>query len=92
MHVARTHERAVRSLCDRTGAPVAHVRELFVRELARLELHATVRSYLPVLTAANVRAMLPRATGFPAQQRPLARQVALAVWEDTGGEHSARFR
>ena len=54
------HERAITSLCDRTGAPLAVVRSLFAQELSRLELGAKVRSYLAVLTASNVRAMLPR--------------------------------
>jgi hypothetical protein len=46
------------SLCERTGAPLAEVRSLFVQEFARLELGAKVRSYLAVLTASNVLAML----------------------------------
>jgi ribosomal protein L34E len=54
------HERAVTSLCDRTGAPLAEVRSLFAQEQSRLELSAKVRSYLAVLTASNVRAMLRR--------------------------------
>jgi Protein of unknown function (DUF3562) len=53
-------ERAVTSLCDRTGAPPAEVRSLFTQEFARLELNARVRSYLAVLTESNVRAMLRR--------------------------------
>jgi Protein of unknown function (DUF3562) len=55
-----SHERAVTSLCDRTGAPLAEVRSLFAQEFSRLELGAKVRSYLAVLTASNVRAMLRR--------------------------------
>jgi hypothetical protein len=54
------HERAVSSLCDRTGAPLAEVRSLFAQEFSRLELGAKVRSYLAVLTASNVHAMLRR--------------------------------
>jgi len=54
------HERAMSSLCDRTGAPLAEVRSLFALEFSRLELGAKVRSYLAVLTASNVRAMLRR--------------------------------
>ena len=54
------HERAITSLWDRTGAPLTVVRSLFAQELSRLELGAKVRSYLAVLTASNVRAMLPR--------------------------------
>jgi hypothetical protein len=48
------------SLCDRTGAPLAEVRSLFAQEFSRLELGAKVRSYLAVLAASNVRAMLRR--------------------------------
>jgi hypothetical protein len=54
------HERAVTSLCDRTGAPRAKVRSLFAQEHSRLALRARVRSYLAVLTASNVHAMLSR--------------------------------
>ena len=54
------HERAMSSLSDRTGAPLAEVRNLFAQEFTRLELGAKVRSYLTILTAANVRAMLSR--------------------------------
>jgi len=50
----------VTSLCDRTGAPHAKVRSLFAQEYSRLGLGAKVRSYLAVLTASNVRAMLRR--------------------------------
>ena len=57
---AARHERAMSSLCDRTGAPPTEVRRLFAQEFSRLELGAKVRSYLPVLTASNVRAMLRR--------------------------------
>jgi hypothetical protein len=53
-------ERAIRSLRERTGAPVAEVRSLFAKEFARLELGAKVRSYLAVLTASNVRTLLRR--------------------------------
>ena len=54
------HERAISSLRDRTGAPLAEVRSLFTKEFSRLELGAKVRSYLAVLTTSNVRAMLRR--------------------------------
>ena len=57
------HERAIRSLRDRTGTPVAEVRSLFAKEFSRLELGAKVRSYLAVLTASNVRTMLRRKRG-----------------------------
>jgi Protein of unknown function (DUF3562) len=64
------HERAIASLCDRTGAPPTEVRSLFAHEFSRLELDAKVRSYLSVLTASNVRAMLRR----KGAQRPQRRQ------------------
>jgi len=54
------HERAISSLRERTGAPLAEVRSLFAQEFSRLELGAKVRSYLAVLTTSNVRAMLRR--------------------------------
>jgi hypothetical protein len=54
------HERTINSLSNRTGAPLVEVRRLFAQEFSRLELGARVRSYLSVLTASNVRAMLRR--------------------------------
>ena len=57
---AARHERAISTLRDRTGAPLVEVRRLFAQEFSRLELGAKVRSYLPVLAARNVRAMLSR--------------------------------
>jgi len=52
------HERAVSSLTDRTGVPLAEVRDLFAGEFARLARGATVHSYLAIRTASNVLAML----------------------------------
>ena len=54
------HERAMSSLSDRTGTPLAEVRHLFAQEFTRLGLGAKVHSYLTTLTASNVRAMLRR--------------------------------
>lgn len=54
------HDRAIGSLRERTGAPLAEVRRLFEREFSRLELGAKVRSYLAVLTTSKVRAILRR--------------------------------
>ena len=53
-------EPAIRSLSGRTGVAPGAIRTLFSQEFARLELGAKVRSYLPALTAANVRALLRR--------------------------------
>ena len=57
---AARHERAMSSLCRRTGAPLAEVQRLFAQEFSRLELGATIRSYLAVRAASNVRAILRR--------------------------------
>ena len=54
------HERAISSLRNRSGAPLAEVRHLFAQELARLELGASVRSHLSILTTPKVRAILRR--------------------------------
>jgi hypothetical protein len=54
------HERAMSSLSERTGAPLAEVRRLFAQELATIEPGAKVRSYLAVLTVSKVRAILRR--------------------------------
>jgi uncharacterized protein DUF3562 len=74
------HERAMSSLSDRTGTPLAEVRSLFAQELAELELGARVRSYLTVLTTSKVRTMLrqksamgPRARHSQHPQLPAAR-------------------
>jgi hypothetical protein len=58
------NERVIGSVRDRTGAPLAVVRSLFAQEFSRLELGAKVRSYLAVLTASNVRAILRQKRGM----------------------------
>ncbi len=63
------HERVIRSLSDRSGMPPTEIRILFLQEFARLQLGAKVRSYLPALTAANVRALLRSADTVPAGAR-----------------------
>jgi hypothetical protein len=54
------HGRAIQSLCDRTGAAPAEVRDLFGSEFSRLKMGAKVGAYLAVLTESNVRGMLRR--------------------------------
>jgi hypothetical protein len=51
-------ERSIASLANRTEVSEGKIRGLFIREYARLELNATVRTYLQVLTTSNVRSML----------------------------------
>jgi hypothetical protein len=68
------HERAISSLRDRTGAPLAEVRSLFTKEFSRLELGAKVRSYLAVLTTSNVLAMLRRTAARSADKALPKRQ------------------
>lgn len=63
-------ERAIRSLSRSTGAALADVRALFSKESARLALGARIRSYLPALTAANVRALLRAADRQRAGRAP----------------------
>ena len=62
-------ERVIRSLSGRTGVSPAEVRTLFSQELARLQLGAKVRSYLPALTASSVRALLRSAGGAAGARR-----------------------
>ena len=69
-HDRQPDEREIRSLSDRSGVSPAHVRTLFRHERARLGMGAKVHSYLAVLTASNVRAMLQRA----AQRRDAAQE------------------
>jgi hypothetical protein len=86
-------QRAIDSLSQRSGVPTARIRALVARELARLELGATVRSYLSVLAVASVRGTLARAgaslrtlaegVGLSPFAQPLVRE--LADWENEGG-------
>ena len=57
---AQRHWRAIQTLCERTGATLEEVRDLFDSEILRLGVGAKVGAYLAVLTEANVRAMLRR--------------------------------
>lgn len=65
---AAGHERAIGSLRERSGATSVEARRLFAQEFSRLELRATVRSYLSVLTVSNVSAIWRR-TGAAAKGR-----------------------
>jgi hypothetical protein len=65
---AAGRERAIGSLRERTVATLAEARRLFAQEFSRLQLRATVRSYLSVLTTSNVSAILRR-TGEAAKGR-----------------------
>jgi hypothetical protein len=86
-------QRAIDSLSQRSGVSTARIRALVAREIARLELGATVRSYLSVLAVASVRGMLGRAGAslrtvaerirLSPFVEPLARE--LADWENEGG-------
>lgn len=53
-------DRAIRALTDASGASPERVRDLFTVEFSRLERHARIRTYLHLLAAVKVRAMLPR--------------------------------
>ena len=55
-------DRAIRALTDASGASPERVRDLFTVEFSRLERHARIRTYLHLLAAVKVRAMLPRLT------------------------------
>jgi hypothetical protein len=93
------HERMIGSLCVRTGASDAEVRALFTHEFARLGLSATVHSYLALLAAANVHAILRRKpesaradaerTIDPSVRRQLTecRQTLQAVRAGPGEQH-----
>ena len=56
----RRNERAIRSLADCSGVSLLEVRARFGREFARLELGASVRSYLTLVAASNVLTALRR--------------------------------
>ena len=79
LHHPSADEREIQSLSNRSGVEVGQVRVLFRDELARLGMGAKVGSYLAVLTTANVRGMLLRAS----RRRKLPRH--LYRWEDDGG-------
>jgi hypothetical protein len=70
-------ERVIRSLSGRTGMPAAEIRTLFSQEFARLQLSAKVRSYLPALTAANVRALLRSAGALTTEALSCERYAAV---------------
>jgi hypothetical protein len=61
-------ERVIRLLSGRSGISPTEIRTLFSQELARLQLGAKVRSYLPALTAANVRALLRSRARLPRER------------------------
>jgi Protein of unknown function (DUF3562) len=83
---ALRHDRAINSLRESTGAPLAEVRSLFAQEFSRLELDAKVRSYLAVLTASNVRALLRRKD---TQSREPAMPDQTSETQPTRSGHSA---
>lgn len=75
-------ERAIRSLSARSGVALPQVRRLFRHEFDRLGMGAKVGSYLAVLTASNVRAVLMRKARLADAPSPAER---LERWEDDGG-------
>jgi hypothetical protein len=70
-------ERAAKAVSAGTGAPLEDVRDLFAREFARLEIGATVRSYLLALTVSSVRAILGK------RRKPIAAPSAPARAESS---------
>ena len=53
-------ERAISSLIEATSVPPEEVRALFMREFAKLEKDARIRTHLQTLTTARVRTVLRR--------------------------------
>ncbi len=51
-------ERAIASLADTTTISIEEIRNVFERELARLEPTARVRTHLEALVTSNVRTLL----------------------------------
>lgn len=87
---APADERAIRSLSARSGVALPQVRVLLCQELARLGMGARVGSYLAVLTASNVRAMLQRKARLTHADAPLlGNEHPIEVWEDDGGRLAA---
>ena len=64
---AKRHEAIIAALVRETNAHPDHVRELYERELAQLDLNARVRGYLGVLAHRNVRSALLDGIGRPRQ-------------------------
>jgi hypothetical protein len=60
------HERAVTSLCDRTGAPLAEVRSLFAQRARNV---ASERRVVPRKTAVHDQAAPIRSKRFTAPRR-----------------------
>jgi hypothetical protein len=59
------HGSIIEALAKETGGEPAHVRELYERELARLEMTAKVRGFIPVLACRNVRMALRENSNRP---------------------------
>ena len=53
-----THERAIEALARQAQVPVAHVAQLYERELAALTVGARLTGFLPILTIRRVRDIL----------------------------------
>jgi hypothetical protein len=56
--LAPRHGSVIDALAKETGGEPAHVRELYERELARLETTAKVRGFITLLACRNVRMAL----------------------------------
>jgi hypothetical protein len=56
--ILERRERAIASLADSTSISVEEIRNVFARELARLEPTAKYRAHLEILVASNVRTIL----------------------------------
>lgn len=78
-------ERAIHTLSGLSGVSMTEVRALFSQEFARLALSARVRSYLPALTASNVRAQLRSTADAASSARGSAQPSACGSTSDTHG-------
>lgn len=56
--VVERREQAIAALADRTSLSREQVRDVFERELARLEPTAKVRAHLETVVSSNVRTLL----------------------------------
>jgi Protein of unknown function (DUF3562) len=61
--VGPLHVYAIDALVEETNRPVEEVAQLYMRELARLQVGARIQDYLVLLTSRRVRAALRRSGG-----------------------------
>jgi len=58
-----SHQLAIQRLSERSHASLQDVEQMYLVELSRLESHARIKQYLPLLASRRVRELLRHAQG-----------------------------